>query len=151
MVRLNKCPSGAVVALIATFVFGAVSSAQRTSPSDESGMSCVERLEMPQYPALAARARIQGDVKAIIRLEAGGSVQAVTFEIPADHSEAVLAMAFYREVERAMRASKFSPPCGGRSILRPSNFDYWETSKMITEDWRSDILIISKSPRHNLL
>ena len=49
---------------------------------DDAGMSCVDRLRIPTYPALAASARITGDVAATVLLAPNGSLQAVSFDMP---------------------------------------------------------------------
>jgi outer membrane biosynthesis protein TonB len=72
----------------------------------ESNMSCVERLQMPVYPPLAAAARISGSVTAAVVVGSDGSVRTKV----AGHS--ILSPA----VENAIRASAFRKTCDGKSV-----------------------------------
>jgi hypothetical protein len=91
--------------------FGDVS-AQQLSPPADTGMSCADSLELPDYPGIAQRARFATRLTSIIALSPGGSVQTISFE-PATGAGPSL---FKGEVERALRASTFASACGGRSV-----------------------------------
>lgn len=84
----------------------------------DSNMSCVERLEMPVYPPLAAAARIRGTVKATVSVSADGSAK-TTSEEPA---HALLIQA----VQNAIVASAFRKSCAGKSVSLVFNFVFGE-------------------------
>jgi hypothetical protein len=85
--------------------------AQSNQESDPN-MSCVERLEMPVYPPLAAAVRLSGSVTATVVVASDGSVQTNVV----GHRLLVAA------VEKATRSSVFRKTCGGKSIGLIFNF-----------------------------
>ena len=82
----------------------------------ESNMACVERLEMPVYPPLAAAARISGSVTATGVLASDGSVR-TTFS-PGAHR--LLPPA----VQKALGGSSFRKDCIGKSVTLVFNFAF---------------------------
>jgi hypothetical protein len=84
------------------------------APADEPAMSCVERLEMPQYPGVARRARLRGDVSVTAVLNPDGSIKTVQFA--ADTAKPSLPEFFRAEIETALRRSKFSSACAAHAI-----------------------------------
>jgi len=75
-------------------------------------MSCVERLQMPVYPPLAAAARISGSVTTTATIASGGSLATRVV------GNAILAEA----ADKALRASSFRKSCGGKSVTVVLNF-----------------------------
>jgi hypothetical protein len=88
----------------------------QSSQDTESNMSCVERLQMPVYPPLAAAARIRGSVIATAVISTGGSAQIAIAISPGAHSLLTPA------VEKALRASQFRKSCAGKSVTLVFNF-----------------------------
>jgi len=80
----------------------------------DSSMSCVERLEMPIYPALARAARVVGVVTATVAVSPGGPIQVTT----SAGGHLLLTAA----VETAIRASTFQASCTGKSVRLIFNF-----------------------------
>jgi hypothetical protein len=64
---------------LALFCFALVGTAY--AQDSESNMSCVERLEMPVYPPLAATARISGNLTANVSISPDASIQKTSVEI----------------------------------------------------------------------
>src|SRR5579862_654562 len=79
----------------------------------ESNMSCVERLEMPQYPPLPRQARISGSVTATASLGSTGVVETKTVGHP------LLADA----VTKAVAGSAFLKSCAGKSVIVIYDFE----------------------------
>ena len=98
--------------LLLTFALCTWPALAQSNQDSESNMSCIERLQMPVYPPLAAAARISGSVTATVLVASDGSVQTKV----AGHS--ILSPA----VEKAIRASAFRKTCGGKSIRLVFNF-----------------------------
>ena len=78
----------------------------QTNQESESNMSCVERLQMPVYPPLAAVARVEGLATITVVVASDGSVQ----------TEVVGHPLLREAVERAVRASVFRKTCDGKSV-----------------------------------
>jgi hypothetical protein len=93
-------------------VFASVSCSQRPR-DDDSHMSCVERLEMPVYPPIAKSAMARNAIMAAALLAPDASVQTASFEVLSGHQPSTL---FYPALEKSLKASKFSPTCGGRTV-----------------------------------
>lgn len=84
----------------------------QSNQENETNMSCVERLQMPVYPPLAAMARVEGRATATVVVASDSSVQ----------SE-VVGHALLREaVEKAIRTSAFRKTCDGKSVKLIFNF-----------------------------
>ncbi len=97
----------------------------QTNQEAESNMSCVERLQMPLYPGLAAAARVSGSVTATVVISANSSNQ-TTFS---SGSHKLLSPA----VDYALRASSFRKSCTGKSVILVFNFvlsDYYPDGKL---------------------
>jgi hypothetical protein len=101
--------------LLATLILAGTASLWTAFAQDtESNMSCVERLQMPLYPPLAAAARISGSVTATVLVASDGSIQ-TTFS---SGTHPLLSPA----VDYALRASSFRKSCGVKSITLVFNF-----------------------------
>lgn len=75
---------------------------------------CVERLEMPEYPPLPRQARVQGKQTVSVVLAERGSVVRINsdFHTPAGRSNTY----FNAAAEKAIRTSRFSPNCAGKTV-----------------------------------
>jgi outer membrane biosynthesis protein TonB len=95
----------------------------QTNQEAEPNMACVERLQLPVYPRLAATARISGSTTAKIAVASDGSFQANVSGHP------LLTAA----VDHALRASSFHKSCGGKSVTLVFNFvlsDYYPDGRV---------------------
>jgi hypothetical protein len=84
----------------------------------ETNIACVERLEIPTYPALAEQARITGTVIATVVLGFGSSVASISSA--SDHGKAHPLL--IGGVEKSLRASKFANACAGKQVELIFNF-----------------------------
>jgi hypothetical protein len=84
----------------------------------ETNIACVERLEIPTYPALAEQARITGAVIAEVVLGPGASVASISSA--SDHGKAHPIL--LDTVEKSLRASKFAKACAGKQVELVFNF-----------------------------
>jgi hypothetical protein len=92
--------------------------------ADTSNMSCVERLDLPMYPRLADAARISATVMATIRVGSGGNIQGVASEVRGVGQ--TVKKSFAKNVEDAVRASRFAAACVGRIITVEFQFSLGE-------------------------
>ena len=76
--------------------------------TDSSNVVCGLRIHMPNYPVIARAARFAGTAIAVITL--GDDGQVVATEVTGVHP------LLKAEVEKEMRASKFSPRCVGKQV-----------------------------------
>jgi len=84
--------------------------------SDNSAnLACIERLEIPKYPALAESARVAATVTTSLRLESNGGVGTITSDVSNKTSKAVES-AFVKTVDESLHSSKFLAACGGRMM-----------------------------------
>ena len=81
-------------------------SAATAESGDISNMSCVERLDVPMYPPLAAAARISAGVVTTIHLGSGGTIDAITSELEAREPVRVFGRRTGRAGARLIRLSK---------------------------------------------
>ncbi len=81
--------------------------------ANSTGLDCVERLEVPQYPVVAQGARFRPDVEASISLKADGSIETTRL---ASSAPALVVKLFEREIDRAIRSSRFSANCRARVV-----------------------------------
>src|SRR5437868_9354438 len=90
-----------------------------SAQDSDSNLSCVERLEIPQYPSLPRQARISGNVTATATLGATGAVETKTVGHP------LLADA----ATKAIAASAFLKSCAGKSVIVVYDFVIDTTEK----------------------
>ena len=88
----------------------------------ETNMACVERLEMPVYPALAAAARVRGTVSATVAVAASDSVK----------TTATGHVLLVDTVQKAIQASRFRANCGGTYVKLIFHFELDEGSNPAT-------------------
>ena len=84
----------------------------------ETNIACMERLEIPTYPALAEQARITGTVIATVALGPGATVTSISSA--SDHGKAHPILV--GSVEKSLRASKFATACAGKQVGLIFNF-----------------------------
>ncbi len=123
--------------------------AQDQRSVEAAAMACIERLQLPEYPPIAASARVTGDVVVRVRL---GTSREVLLEW-ADAASRPLLSLFDRAIERAVDESTFSPACGGRSIALV--FEFRLTQEKVPDEFRAvafrfpnrfEIIAVSPSP-----
>jgi hypothetical protein len=85
------------------------------SSDEHTNVACIERLDIPEYPALAESARITATVTASVRLGNGGQIGAVESALSTHPAEPVKS-AFLKAVDESLRSSKFSAACDGKTI-----------------------------------
>lgn len=84
--------------------------------SDNSAnLACIERLEIPKYPAIAQSARIASTVTASFRLESNGGVGTITSDVSNKTPKAVESV-FVKTIDESLHSSKFLAACGGRMM-----------------------------------
>jgi hypothetical protein len=91
--------------------------------SPVSSIECVQRLTMPNYPALALHAKIQGTVIAHIRIDADKTAQ-IRLELTAkpphiDREMGTITPA----VERTLLAAKWRSECTGQNVILIFDFE----------------------------
>jgi hypothetical protein len=79
----------------------------------ETNISCIDRLQMPTFPALARKARVQGTINAVVVLSPQGSVQTMNTK---GHPLLV------PSVEDIIRTAKFRSDCGGKTVTLVFDF-----------------------------
>jgi hypothetical protein len=87
--------------------------------SAESNVSCIVKLEIPRYPALAQQARIAAKWSVSVILDSSASVRSVS---PTTAPETKAPRVFVEEINRSMRASVFAPNCAGKTIALMFDF-----------------------------
>jgi outer membrane biosynthesis protein TonB len=95
------------IILILLLQGGSEAIAQDT-PSATGSIGCASHLNLPEYPALARAARIQGEATAFLTVAADGT--ALRVDVTPVHP--ILKTA----VEEELRGSKFSPSCAGKVV-----------------------------------
>jgi hypothetical protein len=87
--------------------------AAQDAPSSAAGLTCIERLEMPQFPRIAQALRVRPDIEASLILKVDGSVETTRLSSSAPASVVKL---FEPEINRAIRSSRFSANCTTRVV-----------------------------------
>jgi len=90
------------------------------APEDDTHMSCVARLEMPDYPAIAQSARIELGVTAAVLLGPDGAAQSISYDSESAFKD--WRRIFGAAVEKAVKASKFAASCGGSTVKLAFDF-----------------------------
>jgi len=103
--------------LIAGLLLGMVpyrASGQAGPTEGPSNVGCLERLEMPDYPPLPRQVRIQGIQTVKVLLSEQATVQTVESSFQARTT--AVEKAFKESAEKALKNSRFSKTCGGKTI-----------------------------------
>ena len=95
----------------------------RAQPATESGanISCVERLIVPNYPALAYSARVAADVTVSVVIGHDSATHRITTQVEKTHGD--IKRLFSERVEKAVRSSTFDHQCVGRTIELVFSFE----------------------------
>ena len=101
-------------------------SGQAGSVESPSNMECLERLEMPGYPPLPRQARIQRIQTVKVLLSDEASVQ--TVESSLQGKSTGIEKDFRESAEKALRNSRFSKTCGGKTITVVFHYELQEDS-----------------------
>ena len=117
------------VAIVIAAPFGsAYAQAGKTEQSHgNSGATCIERLQIPDYPPLATQARIYGTVTASVLLSSQASVQSIKTEMKPD--QGMRATIFVKPVEAAVRQATFRRSCGGQTVVMVFHFELGDKLK----------------------
>jgi hypothetical protein len=107
--------------LLLTFALCSWTALAQTNQDADSNMSCVERLQMPAYPPLAAAARISGKLAVTVAISPGGAIQKASVDVELGTVNAKLLVP---AVETALRASAFRSDCSGKSVRLIFNFGF---------------------------
>jgi hypothetical protein len=78
------------------------------------GVACFENFDMPEYPAAALSAKIDGFVWATIQVDPSGVPAKIDTEVISAWNEAQKLLA--PPVEKAIRAAKVKPECAGQTV-----------------------------------
>jgi hypothetical protein len=89
-----------------------------------SNIECLERLEMPDYPPLARMARITGIQTVKVLLSDQATVQ--TVESSAQGKTTAAEKDFKESAEKALKNSRFSKTCGGKTITLVFHYEFRE-------------------------
>ncbi len=115
--RMKIAVHAVVATVIAAAFLAAIASAQATDsvPSQaDSNMACVERLEIPRYPALATQARIEATVTASVLISPEGLPKDSGTEAESKFTRA--SSLFAPPVWKAINEGKFRPDCAGKIV-----------------------------------
>lgn len=108
--------------VIAVIIFAAAHVAAHAQ-TPESNVSCVERLTIPEYPALAKQAQIQGTITATFTVPSLGSSPKVKTEYsgPLDGKKVVAMLQV--TVEKAIHGATFRQGCAGKQVRLIFHFE----------------------------
>jgi len=99
-------------------------SAQARPVETPSHIECLERMELPDYPLLPRQAHVEATQTVKVLLSEQATVQSI------DHSfqgRAVdLGRLFNAGAEKALRNSRFSKSCGGKTITLVFHYEFRE-------------------------
>jgi hypothetical protein len=92
-------------------------------PAAESGadISCIERLIVPNYPALAKQASLAADVTVSVVMGHDSATHRITTQVEETHGN--IKQLFSERVEKAVRSSTFNYQCVGRTIELVFSFE----------------------------
>jgi outer membrane biosynthesis protein TonB len=97
--------------------------ALHAQPATESGadISCIQRLVVPNYPALARAARIAADVTVSVVIGHDSASHQITTQVEKPHGG--IRRFFSERVEKAVRSSTFNHQCVGKTIELEFSFE----------------------------
>jgi len=113
-------------------------SGQAGPAESPSNIGCLERLEMPDYPLLPRSARIQAVQTVKVLLSEQATVQTVESSVQARTT--AVEKAFREHAEKAIKNSRFSKTCGGKTITLVFHYEF--------RDDDSKSLFAFKPPNH---
>lgn len=113
--------------------------AQPGSAEDTSNIGCLERLEMPEYPPLPRAARIQVIQTVEVLLSDQATIQNVEQSLHVRTAE--VERSFKEGAEKALKNSRFSKACGGKTITLVFHYE-------LRDDEKGSSLFAFGSPNH---
>ena len=105
---------------VLTAGLGAIPGMAQNRFEPDTNISCVERLQPPQYPVLAVQSRIEGTVGASVLLTPQGSIHEVKTEFIS--KTPTVTGALIQSVEQAVRGATFRQYCGGKTVTLVFDF-----------------------------
>jgi hypothetical protein len=83
-------------------------------------MMCVQKIQIPSYPALARQARVAGKLSVNVKLGENGIVSEVSAQshLNNDKAQAILLM----PIETALRQAQFRSDCAGKVVILEFDF-----------------------------
>ena len=100
---------------------------------DTSNISCVKKLLIPEYPALAQSSRLSMSISAVVMLDDDGRVESVSFKDASDARTEKQSL-FAPTIERTIRQSEFESTCA-RKTMRISYGFRMNAVKDVTASW----------------
>src|SRR5580658_2245159 len=85
------------------------------------GFECFEHAETPEYPQSALRAHIDGTVYIWVQVTAQGAADKIDSQVASAWGDGPKLLT--PVVEKAVRASKFKPECGGKTVAVVYRYD----------------------------
>src|SRR5690349_21811846 len=80
----------------------------------DPNMACVERIEIPRYPTLAAQARLEATITASVVISREGSAERV--DVQAESRSASAESIFGPPVRKVIRDARFRSHCAGETV-----------------------------------
>jgi hypothetical protein len=102
-------------ALLVTLLGQGIGTAQNPF-EPETNIGCVERLQMPAYPAMARQAQVEATITASVLLSPKPTVQQqviTQFKSKTQRAAAIL----MPTVEKAIQDASFRPDCTGKTVV----------------------------------
>jgi hypothetical protein len=97
----------------------------------ETNIACVERLEIPAYPALPKEARIAGVLTATVLIGPEASIEQITSDWNSPSTSGYKREnLFLPAVEKSLRRSTFTKSCAGRKVTLVFNFVLSENPRL---------------------
>jgi hypothetical protein len=127
MNRISGRNCRAVAPLIAglLFLIAPYRASSQAGPAESpSNIGCLERLEMPDYPPLPRAASIQGTQTVKVLLSEQATVQAVEGSL--ETRSTGVERYFKESAEKALKKSRFSKTCGGKTITLVFHYELRE-------------------------
>jgi hypothetical protein len=103
-----------------------VASGQALPMESPSNIECLERLEMPDYPPLPRTAGVQATQTVKVLLSDQATVQSIENSFQA---KAIMQKDLKESAEKALKNSRFSKTCGGKTITLVFHYEFREDYK----------------------
>ena len=103
-----------------TFTFFWALTCLAGKPPVDTNITCIEKLQVPSYPPLAAQVRLDGVVVATVIVDKYGRVRDVS--LSTEMASPSAKQLFTSAVDNALRLSKYSKGCGDKPITLVFNF-----------------------------
>ena len=113
-----------LVAAVLPFAFDSTLALAQESAKSDSNISCIERIQMPSYPALAQSARIQGTITASVSVRPNASEREIKMDREGNSSAVTRGLAIIVPlVEAAIRTATFRTDCDGKNVTLVFRFE----------------------------